>query len=82
MEFHLVRPAGNVAARIEPGLEPLVEALRVATRLEREALLRFGARGRRWMQRDVGWERVAVQMGAVYRWLREGGEAPESVRVD
>lgn len=67
---------------IEPGLEPLVEALRVATRLEREELLRFGARGRRWMQRDFGWERVAVQMGAVYRWLREGGEAPESVRVD
>jgi glycosyltransferase involved in cell wall biosynthesis len=66
---------------IELGVEPLVQALREATRLERPELLRLGARGRDWMQRDFSWSRVAREMAGVYRWLRAGGTAPASVRT-
>ena len=66
---------------IELGVEPLVQALREATRLERAELLRLGARGRDWMQRDFSWGRVARDMADVYRWLRAGGTAPACVRT-
>ena len=66
---------------IELGVEPLVHALREATGLERAELLRLGARGRQWMQRDFSWSRVAREMASVYRWLRTGGTAPPSVRT-
>jgi len=66
---------------IELGVEPLLHALHEATRLERAELLRLGARGRAWMQRDFSWDRVAREMAGVYRWLRAGGTAPASVQT-
>jgi glycosyltransferase involved in cell wall biosynthesis len=66
---------------IELGVEPLVQALHEATRLDRAELLRLGARGREWMQRDFSWDRMAREMAAVYRWLRAGGAPPASVRL-
>jgi glycosyltransferase involved in cell wall biosynthesis len=66
---------------IELGVEPLVQALHEATRLDRAELLRLGARGREWMQRDFSWDRMAREMAAVYRWLRAGGARPASVRL-
>jgi len=63
------------------GVEPLIEALREATRLEPRELLGLGARGRAWMQRDFSWDSVAREMAAVYRWLRAGGTAPPSVHL-
>jgi glycosyltransferase involved in cell wall biosynthesis len=63
------------------GVEPLIEALREATRLEPKELLGLGARGRAWMQRDFSWDSVAREMAAVYRWLRSGGAAPSSVHL-
>jgi glycosyltransferase involved in cell wall biosynthesis len=67
---------------IELGVEPLVEALVLATALGEEELAARGARGRAWMERDFSWDSVAEQMVAVYRWLRGGGPAPLCVRVD
>jgi glycosyltransferase involved in cell wall biosynthesis len=67
---------------IECGVEPLVEALRSATALERTELCRLGARGRQWMQRDFSWDSVGREMAAVYRWLRHGGAAPPTLRID
>jgi glycosyltransferase involved in cell wall biosynthesis len=67
---------------IELGVEPLVEALSVATALDEHELAARGARGRAWMLRDFSWDSVAEQMAAVYRWLRLGGPAPLCVRID
>jgi glycosyltransferase involved in cell wall biosynthesis len=67
---------------IELGVEPLVEALSVATALDEPELAARGARGRAWMLRDFSWDSVAEQMAAVYRWLRLGGPAPQCVHVD
>lgn len=66
---------------IEGGVESLVECLREATRLDRAELLRMGARGRAWMQRDFSWDSVAQQMAAAYHYLKMGGGAPASVRL-
>jgi len=66
---------------VELGVEPLTEALREATRLERAELLRLGARGRAWMERDFSWHSAARQMAEVYRWLSAGGAPPECVRL-
>ncbi len=67
---------------IDQGTEPLVTALRTALALPREALGAMGTRGRAWMARDFGWDRIAVDMLDVYRWLRLGGEPPSTVRLD
>lgn len=67
---------------IEHGVEPLLHALRGATALDRSELLRLGARGREWMLRDFSWDRVGQEMSAVYHWLRHGGAAPPTLRVD
>jgi len=65
---------------IDIGVEPLVEALRAAAGAGPAALRERGARGRRWMQRDFAWDKVARDMAAVYRWLSQGGEPPGCVR--
>lgn len=67
---------------IDHGVEPLVDALRHATRLSPLELEEHGARGRAWMLRDFSWDNIAEQMASVYRWLRLGGEPPTCVRVD
>jgi glycosyltransferase involved in cell wall biosynthesis len=45
-------------------------------------LAAMGARGRAWMARDFGWDRIAVEMLSVYRWLARGAEPPKAVRFD
>ncbi|MGV8840415.1 MAG: glycosyltransferase [Bauldia sp.] len=45
---------------------------------ERRAM---GERGRAWMVRDFGWDRVAAEMAAVYLWLVAGGPRPASVEA-
>jgi glycosyltransferase involved in cell wall biosynthesis len=67
---------------IDQGVEPLVVALRHATRLGPLKLAEQGARGRAWMLRDFSWDKIAEQMANVYRWLLLGGLPPASVRVE
>jgi glycosyltransferase involved in cell wall biosynthesis len=66
---------------IDHGVAPLAAALRHAMTIgcaERRAM---GARGRAWMARDFGWDRIAGDMLRVYSWLKFGGEPPRSVRL-
>ena len=67
---------------IDHGVEPLGNALRSALQTPSQERLRMGARGREWMARDFGWDRIAEEMLGVYEWLRVGGDAPRSVRFD
>lgn len=64
------------------GVEVLLETLRAATGLSDEERHAMGARGRTWMARDFGWERVAHDMRAVYQWASGEGERPEFVYVN
>ena len=67
---------------IDHGVEPLAAALKVAMATPRAGLEAMGTRGRAWMMRDFGWDRIALDMLAVYRWLRAGGEPPATVHLD
>jgi glycosyltransferase involved in cell wall biosynthesis len=39
----------------------------------------MGRRGRDWMARDFGWDRVSEQMLEVLTWVRNGGTPPQTV---
>lgn len=67
---------------VENGVEPLTVALASAVALPPAVLRRMGTRGRAWMARDFSWDRVAIDMLAVYRWLACGAERPDTVRID
>jgi glycosyltransferase involved in cell wall biosynthesis len=66
---------------IDHGVEPLVATLKEAMAIGREALERKGSKGRAWMKRDFSWDRVALDMLDVYRWLSLGNEVPSTVRL-
>lgn len=66
---------------IDHGVEALARSLRVAMILPPEKLHEMGVRGRSWMSKDFGWNKIALDMLEVYRWLRLGGEPPETVRL-
>lgn len=67
---------------VEHDVDTLVDTLHVAMSMSCEGLEAMGARGRAWMERDFGWESIGQRMAAAYRWLLDGGERPEWVRVD
>lgn len=66
---------------IEQGREPLLAALRHATALAPSERHAMGLRGRDWMMRDFGWDRIGQQMAAVYRWLAADGPRPSEVQT-
>jgi glycosyltransferase involved in cell wall biosynthesis len=66
---------------IDHGETALAEALATAMALPGPALAEMGERGRCWVARDFAWERIARQMGDVYRWLAGRGQRPSSVFV-
>lgn len=67
---------------IDHGVEPLVVALRHAMTIGSAELQAMGLRGRSWVARDFGWDRIAGDMLDVYNWLRSGGLPPACVRLD
>ena len=67
---------------IDHGPEPLAAALSAALALPHETLRAMGAKGRAWMARDFSWNRVADDMLAVYAWLAEGADRPNTVRLE
>lgn len=64
---------------IDHGAEPLLAALHTATSLPSSARKEMGARGRGWVERDFGWDRIATKMCDVYSWLLGRQERPEWV---
>ncbi len=60
----------------------MADALERTLPLERARLAQMGENGRAWMLESFGWDRIADEMEAVYRWVSRGGEAPATVRMD
>lgn len=60
----------------------LQRALEHATALTRDELDVMGTRGRRWMERDFGWEGIAEKMSTVYSCVVHGGRLPAALRFD
>lgn len=62
--------------------EGLTAALSDALSRTRDELHDMGARGRAWMARDYGWDRLAARMIEAYEWVLSGkpDPAPDCVR--
>jgi glycosyltransferase involved in cell wall biosynthesis len=67
---------------IDHGPEPMAATLRAALSMPGDKLAAMGERGRAWMARDFGWDRIAREMAGVYAWLAKGEPAPDCVRFD
>ncbi len=63
-------------------IDALVDSLSVAMSLSSHELQTMGLRGRTWMERDFGWNSIALKMIGAYQWLFEGGDPPAWVRLD
>ena len=61
------------------GVDPLVDALQVATTLSDGDRAAMGVRGRRWVGERFGWARIGEEMRAVYGWILNGGAVPASI---
>jgi glycosyltransferase involved in cell wall biosynthesis len=66
---------------IDQGVAPLAEALKRAMRMSADELSTMGLLGRAWMARDFGWDPIATDMLALYRWLARGDTLPSTVRL-
>lgn len=60
----------------------LTATLNEAMSCSRDVLIRKGAHGRRWMQRDFSWAHAAEKMQAAYEWLLSGGAVPQHIYLD
>ena len=67
---------------VDHDLPELTRTLAEAMALPDSTRSEMGRRGRDWIRRDFGWTPVVDKMEASYRWLLEGGEAPEWVVLD
>ncbi len=67
---------------IKHDVDTLTSTLDSAMSLPTEQLAEMGRHGRQWMARDYGWDSIAKRMEASYRWLLDGGERPEWIRID
>ena len=66
---------------VDLGVEPLVFAIREATKLPDEERTAMGGRGRRYAE-HFAWPKIAEQMLGVYRWVLGQGPQPRCVRTD
>ena len=66
---------------IDIGEEPLAACLRHALTLPQNRLEEMGRAGRRWMEQDFSWEKVASSFESVYQWIIAGGATPDCVRL-
>jgi glycosyltransferase involved in cell wall biosynthesis len=67
---------------IDHGAPQLIECLESALARSEVELSAMGLRGRDWMRREFAWPRIGDMMALTYRWILEGGVAPEWIRLD
>ena len=69
----------NIGRCIPGDAGNLAEALQLLCGLSDATLLAMGAEGRRWMEREFSWSRVASEMCTVYDWVLGLGPQPQCV---
>ena len=67
---------------IDIGVEPLVACFKEALACSTDHLAAMGAAGRRWMQDEYSWNRIAGMMMEAYEWTLHGGKKPEFFVLD
>lgn len=66
---------------VEPTRRGIGNALSCALALPPKELRALGQRGRAWMARDFGWDRIAGQMHDLYAWTLNAGSRPACVQI-
>lgn len=64
---------------IVPNGAELKQALRTALGQSESGLEGMGMIGRKWIEEEFAWKRVAGMFEAYYKWLHEGGQKPSCV---
>jgi len=57
---------------VDVGVDEIAAGLRQATSCDTETLRAMGARGRKWVRAEFGWERIAKEFMATYEGLLSG----------
>ncbi len=71
----------NAGWWIDVGIAPLVKTLEKAMSLDDESLNTMGLNGRRWMQNEYSWNKIAQDLIKTYKWLLNNDEKPECVKL-
>ena len=67
---------------IDVGVEPLCDVLREAMNLSDKERDEMGKRGRRLIEKNYSWPKIAAEMLKVYSWILCQGDKPDCVRLD
>jgi poly(glycerol-phosphate) alpha-glucosyltransferase len=70
---------GKAAIRMEANPGDAVSALKALFSMSDQERIAIGSRGLALVKERFTWSRVAAQMHAVYSWVVNGGDAPDSV---
>lgn len=63
------------------GVDALSDAIMTATTVSLDERRRMGVRGRAYVERAFGWDRIAGDMLAVYDWILDRGPRPDCVDI-
>ncbi|MDD2462570.1 MAG: glycosyltransferase [Desulfobulbus sp.] len=72
----------GAAVRINPEAASIAEGLRQFFSLPDDDQKAMGLRGRRMVEEQFTWEKIAEDMCSVYKWVLGGGSPPACVRFD
>lgn len=70
------------AVRIDPEVNSIAEGLRHFFNISEGNQKAMGLRGRRMVEEQFTWDKIAEDMCNVYRWVLYGGSPPSCVRLD
>ena len=59
-----------------------ITTLDKAMSMSKEELQIMGANGRRWMEQDFSWDKIAILMEEGYKWLLNGGKLPKTIKIN
>lgn len=72
----------GAAMRIDPEKISIAEGLRQFFAISEDERKAMGLRGRRMVEEQFTWEKIAEDMCNVYKWILGGGSPPACVRLD
>ena len=67
---------------IDIGTKPLTDALREAIELSDKERGEMCRRGRKMVEDNFSWSKIASEVKKVYEWVLGGGSHPSCVRLD
>lgn len=64
---------------IDNGVAPLVDALRIATSMDKKGLKEMGLRGRKLIEESYSWQKISNDLYDLYKWVLGKGDKPKYI---